>query len=44
MTGTPAWPHREFLRSMAALHQLPELLKEIRRLSERVEALEKERT
>ena len=42
-TGTPARPHREFLRSMAALYQLPALLKEIRRLSERVEALEKER-
>jgi UDP-3-O-[3-hydroxymyristoyl] glucosamine N-acyltransferase len=44
VTGTPARPHREFLRQMAALPQLPDLLKEVRRLAQRVEELEKERT
>jgi UDP-3-O-[3-hydroxymyristoyl] glucosamine N-acyltransferase len=44
VSGTPTRPQRDYLRSMAALHQLPDLLKELRRLSQRVEELEKERT
>jgi UDP-3-O-[3-hydroxymyristoyl] glucosamine N-acyltransferase len=44
VTGTPTRPQRDYLRSVAALHQLPDLLKELRRLSQRVAELEKERT
>jgi UDP-3-O-[3-hydroxymyristoyl] glucosamine N-acyltransferase len=44
VSGTPTRPQRDYLRSMAALHQLPDLLKEFRKLSQRVEELEKERT
>jgi UDP-3-O-[3-hydroxymyristoyl] glucosamine N-acyltransferase len=44
VSGTPTRPQRDYLRSMAALHQLPDLMKEIRKLSQRVEELEKERT
>jgi UDP-3-O-[3-hydroxymyristoyl] glucosamine N-acyltransferase len=44
VTGTPARPHPEYLRAAAALPHLPDLLKEVRRLAQRVEELEKERT
>ena len=41
VSGTPAMPHREWLRASAALGQLGELLKEVRTLRRRVEMLEK---
>jgi UDP-3-O-[3-hydroxymyristoyl] glucosamine N-acyltransferase len=48
LSGSPAMPHRDWLRAMAALPKLPELLKEVRRLQARVNELEqlekKERT
>lgn len=40
--GTPARPHREAMRSLAAALRVPELLRAIRRLEARVEALEQE--
>lgn len=43
VTGSPAIDHARFLRESASIHQLPELLKEVRALRKRVEALEKER-
>jgi len=44
VSGTPTRPQRDYLRSMAALQKLPDLMKELRKLSQRVEELEKERT
>lgn len=41
VSGTPAMPHREWLRTSAALGQLTDLLKEVRTLRRRVEMLEK---
>jgi len=39
--GYPAIESRRWLREVAAIHQLPELLKEVRTLKKRLEALEK---
>ena len=44
LSGSPAFEHRAWLRSSAAFEQLPELLKEVRALRRRVEALEKGRS
>ncbi|HEY8208487.1 MAG TPA: UDP-3-O-(3-hydroxymyristoyl)glucosamine N-acyltransferase [Myxococcaceae bacterium] len=44
LSGSPAFDHKAWLKSSAAYEQLPELLKEIRALRRRVEALEKERS
>ena len=41
VSGSPAIPHREWLKSAAAHRHLPALLKELRALKERVEQLEK---
>jgi UDP-3-O-[3-hydroxymyristoyl] glucosamine N-acyltransferase len=41
VSGSPAMPHREWLRMSAALGQLGDLLKEVRTLRRRVEMLEK---
>ena len=41
VSGSPAIPHRDWLRMVAALPKLPELLRELRKLAARVEALEK---
>ncbi|MET0402741.1 MAG: UDP-3-O-(3-hydroxymyristoyl)glucosamine N-acyltransferase [Cystobacter sp.] len=41
VSGTPAMPHREWLRMSASLGQLGDLLKEMRTLRRRVEMLEK---
>jgi len=41
VTGYPAIPHREWLRMSAALPRVPELIKEMRKLQQRVEQLEK---
>jgi UDP-3-O-[3-hydroxymyristoyl] glucosamine N-acyltransferase len=41
VSGTPAMPHREWLRASAARGQLNDLLKEVRTLRRRVETLEK---
>jgi UDP-3-O-[3-hydroxymyristoyl] glucosamine N-acyltransferase len=41
VTGYPAIPHREWLRMSAALPRVPELLREFRKLQQRVEQLEK---
>jgi UDP-3-O-[3-hydroxymyristoyl] glucosamine N-acyltransferase len=41
VSGSPAIPHRDWLRMSAALPRLPELLKELRKLQNRVEELEK---
>jgi UDP-3-O-[3-hydroxymyristoyl] glucosamine N-acyltransferase len=43
VSGTPAMPHREWLRASAAMGQLGDLLKEVRALRRRVEQLEKEK-
>jgi UDP-3-O-[3-hydroxymyristoyl] glucosamine N-acyltransferase len=43
VSGYPARPHREELRIEAVLHRLPELLKEIRALKEKIEKMEQER-
>ncbi|XXF80549.1 UDP-3-O-(3-hydroxymyristoyl)glucosamine N-acyltransferase [Myxococcaceae bacterium GXIMD 01537] len=43
VSGSPAVPHREWLRTSAALGQLGDLLKEVRALRRRVEMLEKEK-
>jgi UDP-3-O-[3-hydroxymyristoyl] glucosamine N-acyltransferase len=43
VSGTPAMPHREWLRASAATGQLADLLKEVRALRRRVEQLEKEK-
>lgn len=38
--GTPARPHKQHLRKLAALEKLPETLAEIKRLRQRIEELE----
>ena len=43
VSGSPARPHREWLRLSAALPRVPELLREIRKLQQRVEQLEREK-
>jgi UDP-3-O-[3-hydroxymyristoyl] glucosamine N-acyltransferase len=43
VTGYPAIPHREWLRMSAALPRVPELLREVRKLQQRVAELEKEK-
>jgi UDP-3-O-[3-hydroxymyristoyl] glucosamine N-acyltransferase len=43
VSGSPAIPHREWLKASAAVGQLGELLKEVRALRRRVEMLEKEK-
>jgi UDP-3-O-[3-hydroxymyristoyl] glucosamine N-acyltransferase len=43
VSGAPAIPHRDWLRMVAALPRVADLLREVRRLSQRVEELEKER-
>jgi UDP-3-O-[3-hydroxymyristoyl] glucosamine N-acyltransferase len=43
VSGSPAMPHREWLRTSAALPRVPELIKEVRRLQQRVEELEQQR-
>ena len=43
VTGYPAIAHRDWLRMSAALPRVPELRRELRRLQQRVEQLEKER-
>jgi len=43
VTGYPAMPHREWLRMSAALPRVPELLKQVRKLQQRVEQLEREK-
>ncbi len=41
VSGAPAIPHRDWLRLVAALPRVPELLREVRRLEKRIEELEK---
>jgi UDP-3-O-[3-hydroxymyristoyl] glucosamine N-acyltransferase len=43
LSGSPAFDHRQWLKASAAHEQLPELVKELRALRRRVEALEKEK-
>jgi UDP-3-O-[3-hydroxymyristoyl] glucosamine N-acyltransferase len=43
VSGSPAIPHREWLRAMAALKQLPELVQEVRSLKKRIAELEEEK-
>ncbi|MBU8899193.1 UDP-3-O-(3-hydroxymyristoyl)glucosamine N-acyltransferase [Corallococcus sp. H22C18031201] len=43
VSGSPAVPHREWLRASAAVGQLADVLKEVRALRRRVEMLEKEK-
>jgi UDP-3-O-[3-hydroxymyristoyl] glucosamine N-acyltransferase len=43
VSGSPAIPHREWLKASAAMGQLGDLLKEVRALRRRVEMLEKEK-
>jgi UDP-3-O-[3-hydroxymyristoyl] glucosamine N-acyltransferase len=40
-TGYPAMPHREWLRTMAALPRVPDLLKQVRKLEARLAELER---
>jgi len=44
VSGYPARSHREQMRAEAALHKLPDLLKQVRALQHRIEALEKGKT
>ena len=41
MSGTPALPHRQSLREQAAMRRLPDLVVQMRKLQEEVEALKK---
>jgi UDP-3-O-[3-hydroxymyristoyl] glucosamine N-acyltransferase len=41
VSGAPAIPHRDWLRMVAALPKVPDLLRELRRLEKRVEELER---
>jgi len=43
VSGYPAIPHREWLRMSVALPRVPELLRELRKLQQRVAELEKEK-
>jgi UDP-3-O-[3-hydroxymyristoyl] glucosamine N-acyltransferase len=43
LSGYPAIAHRDWLRMSVALPRVPELLREVRKLQQRVEQLEKER-
>jgi UDP-3-O-[3-hydroxymyristoyl] glucosamine N-acyltransferase len=43
VSGTPALPHRQSLREQAALRRLPDLVVQVRKLQEEIEALKKER-
>ena len=43
VSGSPAVPHREWLKNVAAQGQLSELMKEVRSLRRRLEQLEKEK-
>jgi UDP-3-O-[3-hydroxymyristoyl] glucosamine N-acyltransferase len=43
VSGSPAFDHRQWLKSTAALERLPDLLREVRALRQRVETLEKEK-
>jgi len=43
VSGSPAIAHRDWLRMSAALPRVPELIRQVRRLAQRVEELEKER-
>ena len=40
-TGYPAMPHREWLRTMAALPRVPDLVKQVRKLEARISELER---
>lgn len=42
MSGTPALPHRQSLREQAAMRRLPDLVVQVRKLQEEVEALRKQ--
>jgi UDP-3-O-[3-hydroxymyristoyl] glucosamine N-acyltransferase len=42
MGGWPAIEAKQWMREQAALHHLPELLKQVRALSKRVEELEQQ--
>jgi UDP-3-O-[3-hydroxymyristoyl] glucosamine N-acyltransferase len=41
VSGTPAMPHRQSLREQAALRRLPDLVVQVRKLQEEVEAMRK---
>jgi UDP-3-O-[3-hydroxymyristoyl] glucosamine N-acyltransferase len=43
VSGLPALPHRQSLREQAALRRLPDLVVQIRKLQEELEALKKSR-
>jgi len=43
VSGSPAIPHRDWLRLSAALPRLPELIRQVRKLSQRLLELERER-
>jgi UDP-3-O-[3-hydroxymyristoyl] glucosamine N-acyltransferase len=42
VSGTPALPHRQTLREQAALRRLPDLVTQVRKLEEQIEALRKQ--
>jgi UDP-3-O-[3-hydroxymyristoyl] glucosamine N-acyltransferase len=42
VSGMPAIPHRQFLRELAALRRLPELMTQMRKMQEEIEALQKQ--
>jgi UDP-3-O-[3-hydroxymyristoyl] glucosamine N-acyltransferase len=41
VSGMPALPHRQSLREQAALRRLPELILQVRRMQEELDALKK---
>jgi UDP-3-O-[3-hydroxymyristoyl] glucosamine N-acyltransferase len=42
VSGTPALPHRQTLREQAALRRLPDLVTQVRKLEEQIEALRRQ--
>jgi UDP-3-O-[3-hydroxymyristoyl] glucosamine N-acyltransferase len=42
VSGMPAIPHRQSLREMAALRRLPDLVVQVRKMHEEIEALRKQ--
>ena len=44
VSGLPALPHRQSLREQAALRRLPDLVAQVRKLQEELDALKREVT
>ena len=40
VSGTPARPHKDNLRALASMYQMPEMIKKLREMEKRLAALE----